>query len=76
VPVTVRVKLVLPQDGLEEVEVTEDDSEVTVGATIVNVAAADAGLDWVVPPPGPIVKMATCAVPSVWKSFAGTVAVS
>lgn len=76
VPVTARVKLVIPQDGAEEVDVTDDDSEVTLGGTIVNVAAAGAGLVWVVPPPGPIVNTATWAFPRAWKSVAGTVAVS
>ena len=76
VPVTVRVKLVVPQDGADDVEFTDDDSEEMVGATIVNIAAAGAGVVWVVPPPGPIVNTATWALPRVWKSVAGTVAVS
>jgi hypothetical protein len=75
-PVTVRVKLVLPQDGAEELEVTDDDSEAIDGGTIVNVAAAGAGLVCVVPPPGPMVNTATWAFPIAWKSADGTVAVS
>ena len=76
VPVTVSVKLVVPQDGADAIDVTDDDSDVTDGGTIVNVAAAGAGLVWVVPPPGPVVNTATCAFPRAWKSVDGTVAVS
>jgi len=76
VPPTVRVKLLVPHDGTDAPEVTDDDSDVRDGGTIVNVAAAGAGLVWVVPPPGPIVNTATWAVPRAWKSVDGTVAVS
>jgi hypothetical protein len=59
VPVTVSVKLVVPQEGADDVDVNDDDSDVMDGGTIVNVAPAGAGFVWVVPPPGPVVNTAT-----------------
>jgi hypothetical protein len=70
VPFTVRVNPEGLHDGVVFDEVVEDDKEEMAGARIKN------GIPPEVPPPGPIVNILTCAVPTARKSAAGTVALS